>query len=360
MADLMAVRPKQRISPDEALQLFRTADLMTLGHMAEHVKARFHAADAPYTFVIDRNVNYTNVCNVDCAFCAFYRHADHPEAYTLDYPQIKAKAEELVAIGGTQLLLQGGVNPKIPFEAYLDMLRQLRRDFPRLTLHAFSPTEISFMVQLTGKPLRWVLQQLIDAGMSSLPGAGGEILHDEIRRKVSPKKVAVEDWMAVMATAHELGLKTSSTMMFGMMESDWHLVDHLFRIRAQQDATGGFLSFIPWSFQKPHTKLERRPEPMATGLEYLKVSALARIVLDNVPHIGASWITQGLKIGQTALMMGANDLGGIMMEENVVTHAGIHPTTKTIDEMIKTIHFAGRDAAQRDTDYSLVKHYPYA
>ncbi|MDH4378582.1 MAG: cyclic dehypoxanthinyl futalosine synthase [Vampirovibrionales bacterium] len=348
----------KRIDANEALHLFQHADLLSLGAMAESVKKKFHDENAPITFVIDRNINYTNICNVDCGFCAFYRHEDAPDAYTLTYDQIKPKIDELVAAQGTQILLQGGVNPNLPLEYYTELVRAIRTDYPTLTIHAFSPTELSFLGEKTGLGVKAVLEQLMDAGMSSLPGAGGEILHDDIRRRVSPKKVDTEDWLGVMETAHGLGLKTSATMMFGMMEKDWHIVDHLFRIRELQDKTGGFLSFIPWTFQKAHTKLEKSPRPAATGMEYLRVSALARIVLDNVPNIGASWITQGLKLGETACMMGANDLGGLMLEENVVTQAGISPTTKTIAEMCKAIHGMGRDAAQRDTDYSIIRRFP--
>lgn len=351
-------QPTTRVNEAEALRLFREADLFELAIMAEEVKHRFHPPGSPVTFVIDRNVNYTNVCNVDCLFCAFYRHKEDEDAYVLDYSQIKAKTQELVDAGGTQLLLQGGVNPDIPFEYYLDMVRQLRRDFPDLTIHSFSPTEIANMCTITGQDLKWVISQLIEAGISSIPGAGGEILHDDIRRKVSHKKVDTHDWLEVMEVAHGLGLKTSATMMFGMMEEDHHIIDHLFQIRNLQDKTGGFLAFIPWSFQKANTKLEKHPAPAATGVEYLRVSAIARIVLDNVPNIGASWITQGMKIGQTALTMGANDMGGLLLEENVVTQAGINPTRKSVDEMVKYIHATGNDAAQRNTAYQILKSFP--
>ncbi|MBK8189983.1 MAG: dehypoxanthine futalosine cyclase [Vampirovibrionales bacterium] len=356
-ADAPALRFSQRVDGDQALKLFRETDLLTLAAMAETVKARFHDPDAPYTFIIDRNVNYTNICNVDCLFCAFYRHADAPDAYTLTYEEIHAKAQELVTLGGTQLLLQGGVNPALPFEYYLDLLRQLRRDFPALTLHAFSPTEIAFMAEQTGQTLRQTLLRLQEAGLSSLPGAGGEILHDDIRRRVSRKKVNTEDWLGVMEAAHELGLKTSATMMFGMMESDWHIVDHLLQIRALQDRSGGFISFIPWTFQRENTALARLTQPPPDGLAYLRVTALARLVLDNIPNIGASWITQGMKLGQVALTMGANDMGGLLLEENVVTQAGATPTTKSVAEMVKAIHASGRDAAQRDTQYAVLKRF---
>jgi len=347
-----------RVSEAEALRLFREADLFELGIMAQKVKERFHPKGSPVGFVIDRNVNYTNVCNVDCAFCGFYRHADAPDAYTLTYEQIKEKVQELVDADGTQLLLQGGVNPDIPFEYYLDVVRQLRHDFPDLTLHSFSPTEIAWMANITGQSLQWVIRQLKEAGISSIPGAGGEILHDEIRRKVSPKKVNTHDWLEVMEVAHGEGLSTSATMMFGMMEDDWHIIDHLIQIRNLQDRTGGFLSFFPWTFQRANTKLENLKKPAATAVEYLRVTALARIVLDNVPQIGSSWITQGLKLGQTALSFGANDMGGLLLEENVVTQCGVNPTRKTVEEMVKVIHSAGFDAVQRDTAYRIIREYP--
>jgi cyclic dehypoxanthinyl futalosine synthase len=347
-----------RISEADALRLFREADLFELGVMAQAAKERFHPPGSPVGFVIDRNVNYTNICNVDCAFCGFYRHADAPDAYTLSYEQVKEKVQELVDADGTQLLLQGGVNPALPFDYYLDLVRNLRREYPALTIHAFSPTEIASMATITGQDLGWVIRQLKEAGMSSLPGAGGEILHDDIRRRVSPKKVNTHDWLEVMEVAHGEGLKTSATMMFGMMEEDWHIVDHLFRIRDLQDRTGGFLSFIPWTFQRANTKLENLNKPPATGVEYLRVTALARIVLDNVPQIGSSWITQGLKLGQTALSFGANDMGGLLLEENVVTQCGVNPTRKSVEEMVKVIHATGYDAAQRDTAYNILKVYP--
>jgi cyclic dehypoxanthinyl futalosine synthase len=215
------------------------------------------------------------------------------------------------------------------------------------------------MAHLTGKGLKWVLEQLIEAGISSIPGGGAEVLHDDVRRKVSHKKVYSHDWLEVMEVAHGLGLKTTATMMFGMVDEDWHVVDHLFQVRDLQDRTGGFTSFIPWTFQKKNTKLEKLDRTV-TGVEYLKVLALARIVLDNIPHIQSSWITQGLKLGQTGLCLGGNDIGGLLLEENVVTAAGINPTTQTVKEIVKTIHALGRDAAQRDTAYNIVRTYPRA
>lgn len=349
----------KRLDENEALRLLQEADLFELGILAERVKERYHPAEAPFTFVIDRNVSYTNICNVDCLFCAFYRHKEADDAYTLQYEEIYKKAQELVEAQGTQLLIQGGVNADLPFDYYLDLVRNLRRDFPTLTVHAFSPTEIDFMAHLTGKGLKWVLEQLIEAGISSIPGGGAEILHDDVRRRVSHKKVNSHDWLEVMEVAHGLGLKTTATMMFGMVDEDWHVVDHLFKVRDLQDRTGGFTSFIPWTFQKKNTKLERLSRDV-TGVEYLKVLALSRIVLDNIPHIQSSWITQGLKLGQTGLTVGGNDIGGLLLEENVVTAAGVKATTQTVEEVVKVIHALGRDAAQRDTAYNIVRTFPYS
>lgn len=356
MATLFSPVSTNRITPDEALDLLRHADLFELGLRAEAVKSRFHAADDPVTFVIDRNVNYTNICNVDCMFCAFYRHKEDADAYTLTYEQIKPKIQELVDANGTQLLLQGGVNPDLPFEYYTDLIRAIRSDFPSLTIHAFSPTEIDFMVTLTGWPLKTVLEKLVDAGMSSIPGGGAEVLDDWVRKKVSPKKVDSLGWLQVMEAAHEIGLKTTATMMFGMVDRPEHIVNHLFKVRELQDRTGGFTAFIPWTFQPLNTRLEKLPNT-ATGVDYLRVLAVSRIVLDNIPNIQSSWITQGLKLCQTGLFFGANDVGGLLLEENVVTAAGIQAETQQVESMLKIIHNTGKDAAQRDTAYNILNVY---
>lgn len=348
---------QQRITPDDALDLLLHGDLLELGIRAQTVKEQFHKADDPVTFVIDRNVNYTNICNVDCMFCAFYRHKDDPDAYTLTYEQIKPKIQELVDLNGTQLLLQGGVNPDLPFEYYTDLIRIIRKDYPDLTIHAFSPTEIAFMVELTGWPLKTVLQKLVEAGMSSIPGGGAEVLDDWVRKKVSPKKVDSIGWLEVMEEAHEIGLRTTATMMFGMVERPEHIVNHLFKVRDLQDRTGGFTAFIPWTFQPLNTQLEKLPKT-ATGVDYLKVLALSRIVLDNIVNIQSSWITQGLKLCQTGLSFGANDVGGLLLEENVVTQAGVKAERQQFETMVSMIHKTGKDAAQRDTAYNILQHYP--
>lgn len=350
----------QRLDPNQALELFLNTDLLTLGLMAEEAKRQYHGPDAPVTFVIDRNLNYTNICNVDCMFCAFYRHEEDADAYVLQYDtEIKPRIQELVDANGTQLLLQGGVNPNLPYEYYLDLVKTIRKDFPGITIHAFSPTEIAYMAKMTGYSLKKVLQDLMDVGLSSIPGAGAEILHDDIRDRVSPKKVGTMGWLEVMEGAHELGLKTSATMMFGMTEKPEHIIDHLFQIRNLQDKMGGFTAFIPWTFQPKNTKLEKLPiSTQATGVDFLRVLAISRLVLDNVKNIQSSWITQGVKLCQTGLFFGANDIGGILMEENVVTAAGIKDEKRNIQDMLKMIHSINRDAAQRDTQYNILKRYP--
>ena len=349
-----------RMSAEEALDLFLHADLLELGAMAETVKQQLHPGNTPITFVIDRNLNYTNICNVDCMFCAFYRHEEADDAYVLDYEiQIKPRIQELVDLNGTQLLLQGGVNPNLPFEYYTNLVSTIRKDFPTITIHAFSPTEIAYMAKMTGMTLKETLQKLIDAGLSSIPGAGAEILSDRVRDKVSPKKVDSYGWLEVMEAAHELGLKTTATMMFGMVETAEEIIQHLIQIRDLQDKYHGFTAFIPWTFQRANTKLQKLPvETEATGVDFLRVLAISRIVLDNVPNIQSSWITQGKKLCQTGLFFGANDVGGILMEENVVTAAGIQDDQCQFSELIAMIHNVGRDAAQRNTRYEILKNYP--
>jgi cyclic dehypoxanthinyl futalosine synthase len=292
-------------------------------------------------------------------FCAFYRKSGDADAYVLTHEQLAQKAQRLLDAGGTQFLVQGGVNPDLPFEYYTSLLRELKGAFPTLTLHAFSTSEISFMSQLTGKSLFWVLEQLIEAGMDSIPGAGAEILHDEIRNRVSPKKIGSHGWLEVMEVAHHLGLKTSATMMFGMGEQPWHRIEHLFQLRELQDRTGGFTAFIPWTFQAPNTRLQQLPtEYLATGEDFLRMVAMARLVLDNIPNIQSSWLTQGVKLCQTALAFGANDIGGLVLEEHVVTEAGVKHQVKHQHDALQMIHNAGFDAAQRNTQYKVLRRFP--
>ncbi|MEB3244641.1 MAG: cyclic dehypoxanthinyl futalosine synthase [Vampirovibrionales bacterium] len=333
--------------------------LLELGLMAEAAKAIHIPADAPVTFVIDRTVNYTNICNVDCLFCAFYRHEGESDAYTLDYDIIASKAQGLLNAGGTQLLLQGGVNPGLPMGYYTDLVKRLRADFPALTLHCFSPAEIEGMAEISGQSLKAVIAQLIEAGIDSIPGGGAEILHDDVRRKISPKKTRTDGWLDVMRAAHELGLKTTATMMYGSVETPEHILAHLEKIRALQAQTGGFTAFIPWPLQKAHTKLQKLPRE-TTGQDFLRIIALSRIVLDNVPHIQSSWLTVGEKLCQTALWFGADDIGGLILEESVVTEAGVTYQPKSVEDALKLIHATGKDAAQRDTQYNLLKTHPHS
>ncbi|MFM7389723.1 MAG: cyclic dehypoxanthinyl futalosine synthase [Vampirovibrionales bacterium] len=354
-----ALALESRLNYTEALRLLNHTPLLDLGALATEAKHRHHAPSSPVTFVVDMNVNYTNICNVDCLFCAFYRKAGDADAYVLTVEQLAAKAQRLVDAEGTQFLVQGGVHPDLPFSYYTTLLKELKQAFPTLTLHAFSTSEISYMAQLTGQSLFWVLEQLIEAGLDSIPGAGAEILHDDIRHRVSPKKIGSHGWLEVMEVAHHLGLQTTATMMFGMGEQPWHRLEHLFQLRALQDRTGGFTAFIPWTFQAPNTQLAKLPiEYQATGEDFLRMVALARLVLDNIPNIQSSWLTQGEKLCQTALAFGANDIGGLVLEENVVTEAGVKHHEKNRGDALKMIHNAGFDAAQRNTRYELLHTYP--
>ncbi|MFM7469152.1 MAG: cyclic dehypoxanthinyl futalosine synthase [Vampirovibrionales bacterium] len=355
---LRTPQPQQRVSYTEALALYRHAPLLHLGMLAQQRQAIHHSVQAPITFVIDKNVNYTNICNVDCMFFAFYRHEEDQDAYVLPYNQLAEKAQALVDAGGTQFLMQGGVNPKLPFDYYTDLLQKLKKDFPTLTLHCFSTSEISWMAHITQQPVQWVLQELIKAGLSSIPGAGAEILHDDIRKKISPKKVSGDDWLHVMEEAHKLGLKTSATMMFGHVEEDWHIIDHLIKIRTLQDHSQGFTAFIPWLFQAPHTKLQNIPITwQGTATDYLRVLAISRIVLDNIPNIQSSWLTPGAKLGQVGLYFGANDMGGLVLEENVVTEAGVKHERKSTEDFVKLIQETGKRVAQRDTQYRVLREW---
>ncbi|MCA9806419.1 MAG: dehypoxanthine futalosine cyclase [Cyanobacteria bacterium HKST-UBA06] len=352
----VAEPPKNRLTRQEALKLLLDEPLLSLGLQAEAEKAKRFGPDDPVTFVIDRNVNYTNVCTIDCMFCAFYRPPGHEEAYVHSFETLQPKIQELVDMNGTQLLLQGGVNPELPFSYYTDLISQIRAHYPELTIHGFSPTEIQQMADGAGYDLKTTLQKLVEAGLSSIPGAGGEILDDAVRQKVSRKKVDTNGWLRVMETAHQLGLRTTATMMFGMIEQPEHIINHLFRLREVQDRTGGFTAFIPWTFQAPNTRLAKLGH-MATGEEYLRVLAVSRLVLDNFDHIQSSWLTQGLKLCQTGLYFGADDVGGLVLEENVVTQAGIKDETQSLETMVKLIHKTGKDAAQRDTAYNILRRF---
>ena len=331
------------------LELYERASLLELGRLADEARWRLHA-EPVVTYIIDRNINYTNVCVADCKFCAFYRRPRHAEGYVLSFEEIGRKIDEVKALGGVQILIQGGHNPYIPFEWYLDLLRYIKRHHP-IHIHGFSPSEVDFFAGRFGLAIEEVIRQLVAAGLDSIPGGGGEILVQEVRDRVARKKAGADRWLEVMEIAHRLGLKTSVTMMYGLGETAADRIEHLFRVRDVQARTGGFTAFITWPLQPEHTEMEDTPKTDATT--YLRTQAISRIVLGNVPNIQASWVTMGPKIGQVALRFGANDFGSLMMEENVVSAAG---TTyrMSLAEMRRLIADAGYTPKMRRQDYSLI------
>ena len=338
-----------RIGFEDALILLTKADTLTLADLANRKKLYLHP-EPVITFVVDRNINYTNVCMSGCLFCAFYRPPGHPEAYIISKADLKKKIEETLKLGGTQILLQGGMHPFLDLDFYLDLLQYIKNNFT-IHIHGFSPPEIAFLSNKSSLSIKDTINQLIDAGLDSIPGGGAEILVDEIRKRISPNKCTAGQWLEVMKTAHSCGLKTTATMMFGHIEKPEHIIEHLIKIRNLQDETGGFTAFIPWTFQPDNTRLNAQK---ASAVEYLRVLALSRLVLDNIPNIQASWVTQGDKIAQTALAFGANDLGSTMIEENVVAAAGVNFRLPK-EEMVRLIQDAGYKAFQRDCFYNKIK-----
>jgi cyclic dehypoxanthinyl futalosine synthase len=343
-----------RVDENKTLELLKSNDILELGYLADKKRQEFHPDDQPVTFVVDRNINYTNVCTCKCSFCAFHKDKGQKGTYVLDYSVIRRKIEELIAVNGTQLLLQGGLNPDIPLDYYLNLISKLREEFPDLTIHAFSPAEISFIAKNNNLSPKELLQMFIKSGLSSIPGGGAEILCDEIRSKISPNKISSQEWLDIMETAHSLGLKTTATMVFGFGESYEHIVDHLFKIRDLQDKTGGFTAFICWSFVEFGDVCP--PDKKPTSYDYLKIIAVSRLVLDNIQNIQASWVTQGIKVAQLSLRFGANDFGGTMLEENVVKAAGVVNRTTT-EEIIYNIQKAGFKPAQRNTKYEILREF---
>jgi cyclic dehypoxanthinyl futalosine synthase len=344
----------ERLTPAEGLALLQSHDLTAIGAAADAVTRRLHPE--PFrTYNIDRNINYTNACTAVCDFCAFYRPPSHPEVYVLPMDVLLKKIEETVALGGDQILLQGGLHPKLPLEWYEDMLRTLRRHYPAVNIHGFSPPEIHHFTKISKLPLRTVLQRLQEAGLGSLPGGGGEILVDRVRASITRGKVMTDDWLNVMRVWHELGGRSSATMMFGHVETLAERIEHLDRIRQLQDETGGFTAFICWTFQPDHTDMAHIPP--AGAFEYLKTQAVSRLYLDNVPNIQSSWVTQGEKVGQLALLYGANDMGSLMIEENVVSKAGtVHHLT--VDTIRRCIENAGYIPRQRNVFYEYLDSAP--
>ncbi len=340
-----------RTTPEfrDYLELYQRAPLLELGALADARREALHP-EGVVTYIVDRNINYTNVCVADCKFCAFYRRPKHDEGYVLSFEQIGRKIEEARELGAVQILMQGGHNPYIPFEWYLDLLRYIKRNHP-IHIHGFSPSEVDFFATRFRMPLEDVIRELMAAGLDSIPGGGGEILVQAVRDRVAKKKAGADRWLEVMEVAHGMGMKTSVTMMYGLGESLADRVEHLVRVRDVQARTGGFTAFITWPLQPEHTEMEGTPRTDA--VTYLRTVAMARLVLDNVPNLQASWVTMGLKIGQVSLRFGCNDFGSLMIEENVVSAAGTTHSA-TIDEMRRAILDAGFQPARRRQDYTVI------
>jgi len=338
----------ERLTPEEALTLW-DLDLLTLGRWAGF--RRWHLHPEPrVTYVVDRNINYTNICVSGCKFCAFYRSPGHPEGYVLTREELAHKLIETRELGGTGILLQGGLNPELPLDFYTGLVAFIRGF--GLGLHGFSPPEVVFFAHTFGLTIREVIAALMDAGLGSIPGGGAEILVDRVRQAISPNKCTADQWLQVMAAAHDLGLRTTATMMFGHLETRAERLEHMFRIRELQDRTGGFTAFIPWSFQPGGTALGGGGGT-ASVVDYLKTLAIGRLVLDNVPNIQVSWVTQGAKVAQVALEFGANDFGSTMIEENVVAATGVGFRLSR-EEIVRQIEDAGYEARQRDHVYNLM------
>lgn len=333
----------------EAAELFRSDDLIGIGMAADAVRRKWHPENV-VSYIIDRNINYTNFCTEYCSFCAFYRPMGHAEGYVLDTETICQKIQETIDLGGTGVLMQGGLNPELKIEWYENLLRAVKRRFPKIWLHCFSAPEIWCIAEASGLTVRDTIARLRDAGLDSIPGGGAEILHDDVRRRISRLKCTADEWVEVHVTAHRLGMNTTATMMFGCGETIEQRVHHLEVIRRIQEETGGFTAFIPWSFQRENTSLGRFVKEEATGVEYLKTLAISRLYLENIPNIQSSWVTQGLKVCQVGLRFGGNDVGSIMIEENVVSAAGArHRATE--EELRRIIRDAGFTPRQRDTLY---------
>ena len=347
----------KRITNEEALDLIQNASLLELGELASLKKEALHPEKLT-TFIVDRNINYTNVCWVDCKFCAFYRHGKDDDSYVLKFDEIDEKIEELIAIGGTQILFQGGVHPKLKIDYYEELVGHIHTKYPQITIHGFSAIEIDFIARLSKISKLEVLKRLQAKGLSSIPGAGAEILSDRVRDIIAPKKMDTQEWLEVHRLAHSIGMKTTATMMFGTVETDEEIIEHWEHLRKLQDETSGFRAFIMWSFQGKNTQLlEEHPEikPQSSN-RYLRLLAVARLYLDNFKNMQSSWVTQGSYIGQLALKFGANDLGSTMMEENVVKAAGASNRMNQ-DEMIRLIKDIGENPAKRNTAYEILERF---
>ena len=340
-----------RLSEREGVELLTHGDPIELGRQAD--AARRELFDDTVTFIVDRNINYTNVCKNECRFCAFFRRQGHKDAYLLTYDEILEKVRETVEAGGTQVMIQGGLYPDLGLGYYEKMLRLIKTNYPSITIHSFTATEIQYFAQQEGISVLDTLKRLQDAGLASLPGGGAEILVDEVRKRVSPKKIMTDDWLHVMECAHSIGMESTATMVIGFGETMAQRIEHMEKVRRLQDKTGGFRAFITWTFQPGNTELggER-----TSGWDYMKTLAMTRLYMDNVKHIQGSWVTQGERIGQLTLGFGADDLGSIMLEENVVRAAGTS-YEMSINKMADVIRGAGKKPAQRDTEYRVIKRW---
>ena len=347
---LDSVTEGHRLKSADAIKLLESDSLASIGRAANAVTTKLHP-EQYRTYNIDRNINYTNICSAVCDFCAFYRGPKDPDGYVLDRNILLKKIEETVAIGGDQILLQGGMHPTLPLEWYEELLRDIKLQYPEVNVHGFSPPEIFHLTKVTKLPLLEILERLAAAGLGSLPGGGGEILVDRVRAAMTRGKVMTDDWLDVHRKWHSLGGRSTATMMFGHIESLAERIEHLDRLRELQDETGGFTAFICWSFQPDNTEMSHIPPSGA--FEYLKTQAVARLYLDNIPNIQSSWVTQGRDIGQLALLFGANDMGSLMLEENVVSAAGtVHHLT--LEQMRSAISELGWEPRRRNVFYELV------
>ena len=347
----------KRLTNEEALDLIQNASLLELGLLASKKKDEFHP-DKITTFIVDRNINYTNVCWVDCKFCAFYRHGRDEDSYVLKFDEIDQKIDELLEIGGTQILFQGGVHPKLKIEYYEDLVSHIHTKYPQITIHGFSAIEVKYIAKVSKISILEVLKRLQAKGLSSIPGAGAEILSDRVRDIIAPNKMDSKEWIEVHELAHSIGMKTTATMMFGTVETDEEIIEHWELLRDLQDKTGGFRAFIMWSFQGANTQLKAEiPDikPQSSN-RYLRLLAVSRLYLDNFKNLQSSWVTQGSYIGQLALKFGANDLGSTMMEENVVKAAGASNRMNQ-EEMIRLIKDIGENPAKRNTAYEILERF---
>ena len=340
-----------RYTEKQGIEMLTSGDPIALGREANAIREKLFGNTV--TFIVDRNINYTNVCKNECKFCAFFRRKESKDAYLLTIEEMLQKVQETVDAGGTQVMIQGGLYPDLGLEYYENMLRSIREKFPSIVIHSFTATEIQYFAQQAGISIEDCLKRLQYAGLSSLPGGGAEILVDEVRKRVSPKKIMTEDWLHVMETAHKIGMESTATMVIGFGETMAQRIEHMEKIRQLQDKTGGFRAFISWTFQPGNTELGGEK---TSGWDYMRNLAVSRLYMDNIPHIQGSWVTQGERIGQLTLGFGGDDLGSIMLEENVVRAAGT-AYEMSINKMVDMIKGAGREAAQRDTQYNIIRRF---